>query len=164
MMTNKIKEIVELLKEDLYIPQEDNREYKLLDKGDDKLLLDYITNLQEQVNEYEQLIDIQDKREYHKRYLEERRKEQPNLLYPDYDEIYKRYYEQKELIDTVIDDLKHFHLIYNEDGKLILSGESILAEIRYFIDKLEGTIPIDMTPFEHDMWEKENRIKGEDNE
>ena len=59
-MTNEIKEILELLREDLYIPQEDNREYKLLDKGDDKLLLDYITNLQEENNELKQIIDIRE--------------------------------------------------------------------------------------------------------
>ena len=49
-MNDEIKEILDRLKEDLYIPMEDNREYKLLDKGDDKLLLDCITNL-EQENE-----------------------------------------------------------------------------------------------------------------
>ena len=53
---------------------------------------DYITNLQE----YETIIEMEFKREYAKRYLEERRKEEPNLLYPDSDEIYKRYYELKE--------------------------------------------------------------------
>ena len=46
-MKDEIKEILDMLKEDLYIPMEDNREYKLLDKDNDKLLLDYITNLQE---------------------------------------------------------------------------------------------------------------------
>ena len=79
---------------------------ELITTGELQRLLDYITNLQEQVNEYEELIDIQDKREYHKRYLEERRKEQPNLLYPDYDEIYKRYYEQKDIIDKLQEENK----------------------------------------------------------
>ena len=45
--------------------------------------------------EYQRIQDIFDKRTYRKKYLEERRKEQPNLLYPDADEIYKRYYELK---------------------------------------------------------------------
>ena len=36
------------------------------------MIVDYVKDLQEQVYEYEQLIDIQDKREYHKRYLEEK--------------------------------------------------------------------------------------------
>ena len=47
--------------------------------------------------EYQRIQDIFDKRTYRKKYLEERRKEEPNLLYPDADEIYRRYYElQKE--------------------------------------------------------------------
>ena len=49
-----------------------------------------------QLLEYERILDIYDQREYRKKYLEERRKEEPNLLYPDSDEIYKRYYEQQE--------------------------------------------------------------------
>lgn len=74
-------------------------------------------------------------------------------------------FESDDKINAVIDDLKHFHLIYNEDGKLITSDKSIFAQIRFFIDKLEGTIPTTMTPFEHDMWERENRNnEGEDDE
>ena len=59
--------------------------------------LEYITNLQE----YKKVVQREFKREYAKRYLEERRKEQPNLLYPDSDEIYKRYYELKEEINKL---------------------------------------------------------------
>lgn len=46
--------------------------------------------------EYQRIQDIFDKRTYRKKYLEERRKEEPNLLYPDTDEIYRRYYELKK--------------------------------------------------------------------
>lgn len=46
--------------------------------------------------EYQKIQDIFDKRTYRKKYLEERRKEEPNLLYPDADEIYRRYYELKK--------------------------------------------------------------------
>ena len=46
--------------------------------------------------EYETTLDIFNNREYRKKYLEERRSEEENLLYPDADEIYKRYYEQQE--------------------------------------------------------------------
>lgn len=38
--------------------------------------------------EYQRIQDIFDKRTYRKKYLEERRKEEPDLLYPDSDEIY----------------------------------------------------------------------------
>lgn len=75
-MTNEIKEILELLKEDLYIPQEDNREYKLLDKGDDKLLLDYIINLQEEKKEMKDgwQQEIYDKNKVLNDWLEDERK------------------------------------------------------------------------------------------
>lgn len=45
--------------------------------------------------EYEKVLDVFDEREYRNKYLKERRKEEPGLLYPDADEIYKRYYEVK---------------------------------------------------------------------
>ena len=45
---------------------------------------------------YKRILGLADNRIYRKKYLEERRKEQPNLLYPDSDEIYRRYYELKQ--------------------------------------------------------------------
>ena len=45
---------------------------------------------------YKRILGLADNRIYRKKYLEERRKEQPNLLYPDSDEIYQRYYELKQ--------------------------------------------------------------------
>lgn len=47
------------------------------------------------------ILEMFDDRKYRKKYLEERRKEETNLLYPDGDEIYKRYYEQKKQIDLM---------------------------------------------------------------
>lgn len=49
-MKDEIKEILDELKDDTYVPLEDGRDYKLLYKDDDKQLLDYITNLQEEIN------------------------------------------------------------------------------------------------------------------
>jgi len=62
-------------------------------------VLNLIKKQQEEIEEYKMLFDEANARKYRKRYLKERRKEQPNLLYPDFDEIYKRYYEQKEEIE-----------------------------------------------------------------
>ena len=67
---------------------ENNIEVKKLRKENEKLKSDNL--------EYQRIQDISDKRTYRKKYLEERRKEEPNLLYPDSDEIYQRYYELKE--------------------------------------------------------------------
>lgn len=64
------------------------KEYKELEEENEKLKSDNL--------EYQRTQDIFDERTYRKKYLEERRKEEPNLLYPDSDEIYKRYYKLKE--------------------------------------------------------------------
>lgn len=58
-----------------------------------------IQKQQEEIGEYEKTLDIFNEREYRKRYLEEERAKRKGLLYPDADEIYKRYYEQKAEIE-----------------------------------------------------------------
>lgn len=58
-----------------------------------------IKQLKKTIKELEDTLDLFDEREYRKKYLEERRKEEPGLLYPDADEIYKRYYEQKRQLE-----------------------------------------------------------------
>lgn len=55
----------------------------------------------EELKEYKMLFNEANERKYRKRYLKERRKEEPNLLYPDFDEIYKRYYEQQKEIEKL---------------------------------------------------------------
>ena len=47
------------------------------------------------------LLEMFDTGKYRNKYLKERRKEEPNLLYPDSDEVYKRYYEQKKQINLM---------------------------------------------------------------
>lgn len=65
--------------------------------------------------DYERILDVLDERKYRKLYLKEQREKRPNLLYPDSDEIYMRYFNQRDLIkelkqkclekDTIICDL-----------------------------------------------------------
>lgn len=80
----------------------DNQGRPKLDQAIERVLLDYKRLLKEneELKEYnmtyERILGLADNRIYRKKYLEERRKEQPNLLYPDSDEIYRRYYELKE--------------------------------------------------------------------
>lgn len=64
--------------------------------SDYKRVLKENESLKEYNMEYRRILDLADDRIYRKKYLEERRKEQPNLLYPDSDEIYQRYYELKQ--------------------------------------------------------------------
>ena len=68
---------------------------------------------------YERILGLADNRIYRKKYLEERRKEQPNLLYPDSDEIYQRYYELKE-------ENEHLHREINRRIKLKIENEKIV--------------------------------------
>lgn len=76
-------------KEDLENLEHILSDYKRVLKENEELKSDNL--------EYQRIQDIFDKRTYRKKYLEERRKEEHNLLYPDADEIYRRYYElQKE--------------------------------------------------------------------
>ena len=68
---------------------------------------------------YKRILGLADNRIYRKKYLEERRKEQPNLLYPDSDEIYRRYYELKE-------ENEHLHREINRRIKLKIENEKII--------------------------------------
>lgn len=70
--------------------------YKIMSAKDDE-----IEELKEDNNALEMMIDTANAREYRKKYIEERRKEQPNLYYPDFDEIYERYYKQKKEIEEL---------------------------------------------------------------
>ena len=90
-MSEKLEELISLLYQD-----------KLTQYGK-RLLVENIEKLQKENEElkeynmtYKRILGLADNRIYRKKYLEERRKEQPNLLYPDSDEIYQRYYELKQ--------------------------------------------------------------------
>lgn len=98
-MTNEIKEILD----DLDYSKNKQRGTITLNQKDINLLLDYITNLQEEIKEWEYIQDIQNNRKYRKRYLDERRKEETNLYLPDYDEVYKRFFEQRDRINKAIE-------------------------------------------------------------
>lgn len=83
-----------------------NIKFNLLQVSDIQIILNLITKLQKENEELKldnlekkRILEVFDDRKYRKKYLKERRKEEPDLLYPDGDEIYKRYYEQKKQID-----------------------------------------------------------------
>lgn len=102
--------------------------------------------------EYQRIQDLSDKRTYRKKYLEERRKEEPNLLYPDSDEIYQRYYELKEqlansipiskLKEEVLNPMKEGHDkaikgFITTDAPECGKYSAIAQELGYFIGKIE---------------------------
>lgn len=111
-----------------------NEEVTKLQKENEELKSDNL--------EKSRILEVFDDRKYRKKYLEERRKEEPNLLYPDGDEIYKRYYEQKKQIDLLVERI--YQAYFNEDdfwnwfGNLIemSSEKDYLKTIKQYFEKL----------------------------
>ena len=66
--------------------------------------LDLIKRQQERIEEYEILDGLRNKRHYYNRFIKEVwQKEKGELSHPDFDEIYKRYFDQQEKIDELTD-------------------------------------------------------------
>lgn len=116
-------------------------EYLDLENSFDNILSDYKRVLKENEElkeynmEYKRILDLADNRIYRKKYLEERRKEQPNLLYPDGDEIYQRYYELKE-------ENEHNKLLLNLNNNFTIDKKNgnykwNVIEIQKIKDKIE---------------------------
>ena len=121
----------------------------------ERVLLDYkrVLKENEELKEYnmtyKRILDLADNRIYRKKYLEERRKEQPNLLYPDSDEIYQRYYELKEENEKLKTKLSN-----------ILEAQKVIkVETLSYIK--ENYIPIQKV--KDKIKELENKIKYEQN-
>lgn len=62
---------------------------------------EYVLLIMSENKDYERILDLMDERKYRKMYLKEQREERHGLLYPDSDEIYMRYFNQKEFIETL---------------------------------------------------------------
>ena len=117
----KILEILKetLIKDKFIIPKEPKKRCEAIENliNRNKELEEENENLISDNLEYQRTQDIFDKRTYRKKYLEERRKEEPNLLYPDADEIYERYYNQKTAIENLINRNKELEEIEQEHKK-----------------------------------------------
>ena len=106
---------------------------------------------------YKRILGLADNRIYRKKYLEERRKEQPNLLYPDSDEIYRRYYELKE-------ENEHLHREINRRIKLKIENEKIVDTQFIYKPKVKDKIEEKIQEAEKDLQkaielEKETKTK-----
>lgn len=62
-----------------------------------------IKELKQELKEWSLMFDTFSKREYAHKYLEERRKENPNIIGLDSDEIYREYYKLRDRIDKAIE-------------------------------------------------------------
>lgn len=94
---NDIKEILDYFKK--YV-NDKYETYTVVDKHTQnlKILLNYISDLQEENKEWEMTFDAFSSRPYAHRYLEEKRKElnNPHIIGLDSEMIYKDYYDLKE--------------------------------------------------------------------
>ena len=70
------------------------------------LLLSYIEQLEEENKYLKQLCQTQNDREYRSKFLKEFQKEHGDNVFPDYDEIYKRYDKLKEKTEQLEKDKK----------------------------------------------------------
>ena len=55
-----------------------------------------------ELEDFKRLLQIREGREFYNKYLAEERKKNPNLLAPDFDEIYKKYFGLREKLDWAI--------------------------------------------------------------
>lgn len=100
--------------------------------------------LKENNMEYKRILDLADNRIYRKKYLEERRKEELNLLYPDSDEIYQRYYELKQenekLKNKLLDTLEGKKVIEEETPQYIKENYIPKSKLKDIIDRIDYDI------------------------
>lgn len=132
---DSIEELLETIKEWLELDELYGTLYddfnRYFDTGAMQEMYFYIKELQqenkqlkEELSDWEIIFDAFSQRPYAHRYLEEKRKDNPNLLAPDSEEIYKDYYELKEkceyLKNSKENKNKWFQLIadigYDYDG------------------------------------------------
>jgi hypothetical protein len=66
---------------------------------------------QERIEDLEILTGLQRKRKYYNKFVKEVwQKEHGKLSYPDFDEIYKRYFEQQERFDRIIEQVRLYFI------------------------------------------------------
>lgn len=117
-MSEKLKELISLLYQDKLTNFGKDQLVRIIEKlraeniklrfqdipyleGELKAYKVRIEELKQDNLEYQRIQDTFDERCYRKKYLEERRAEEEDLLYPDADEVYERYFKQREMIQDL---------------------------------------------------------------
>ena len=73
--------------------------------------LEKVESQQERIEDLEVLVGMQRKRKYYNKFVKEVwQKERGKLSYPDFDEIYKRYFEQQERLDKLPEQIHKYFL------------------------------------------------------
>ena len=150
-MKDEIKEIFDDFKffDDRY--KKCNETQFIIFYRDIHLLLDYITYLQEEVEDlkednyvYHQLMKMQNKREYRSKFLKEFQEEFGTNTFPDYDEIYKRYdkvkKENKRLKELCDKYEEEHNTTFNEWKETITDKYQTLKDLQEEKDKYKDVI------------------------
>lgn len=108
-MNNEIKEILDKAKEISKYGADGKQHIRFFNQFEAKLLLDYITNLEQENKEWDMIFDTFSKRPYAHKYLEEKRKELGNdkIIGLDSEMIYKDYYDYKSRCEKAIEYIKY---------------------------------------------------------
>ena len=77
-----------------------------------KELEEEVENLREEDWAWHQILKTQNKREYRSKFLKDFQKEYGTNVFPDYDEIYKRYDKMKKENEKLKEQLKYNDLIF----------------------------------------------------
>ena len=84
-------------------PLKNKRSYTVCESIMAKEAFALIEQQQEHIEDLEALTTLRNKRKYYNKFVTEvYQKEKGELHYPDFDEIYRRYFEQQRMIDALI--------------------------------------------------------------
>ena len=90
---------------------------------------DLIKQQQEHIEVLEAMTTLRNKRKYYNRFVKEVwQKEKGELSYPDFDEIYRRYFEQQKHMDKIASDLKWW-LDTNEENGVVYIPKFVVEKI-----------------------------------
>lgn len=119
---------INMYKEDVFIGDLDKTNIEAIKK-----VLKEIERLKEENEVLDNIIEMQRKRKYHSKFLKDFQKENGKNVFPDFDEIYKRYDDYKERIFKAIKWCEECYcLMTNAIGekKKMISAENIISILK----------------------------------
>ena len=112
--------------------------HKKAEENDIKLLKEELEELREDNYAYHQLMKIQNEREYRSKFLKEFQEEFGKNVFPDYDEIYKRYdklkKENKQLKELCNKYEEEHKTTFEEWKKDIKANKKVIRQIEIILE------------------------------
>lgn len=145
-------------------------------------VLKYIKEIEEDRDEWQKIVIMQNDREYRSKFLKEFQEEHNENTFPDYDEIYKRYDEQKNHIKELSESNKELDKECSrlekkevEMEKELQLKDKVIDEMAKSLEHYTGSCPNDLYNWEEIDCENEcgnsmkkcwkqyfiNKVKGE---